>query len=84
MAEIEFLVAELQGKVIRYALFRSSEKFSHPGGISADWMPEALEDIAATALDIELASREGLLRMMAVHERDLIIDVIEPRLPKRC
>jgi hypothetical protein len=75
LTEIEDLVAELRGKVARYSLFRSGPSFndaSHPDNrAAAEWMHEALEDIAATALGIELASEVRISRMRSAAEQDL-------------
>lgn len=79
LAEIEDLVAELKAKVARYSLLRSDPSLtgpaltgaSHPGAshpdnkTATDWMYEALEDIAATALGIELASQERIFRAIS-------------------
>ncbi|WAH99046.1 hypothetical protein [Arthrobacter sp. MMS18-M83] len=60
MAEIEELIAELKRKVARFALFRAIEfahEASEPGNVAAfESMNDALEDISAAALGIELAS----------------------------
>jgi hypothetical protein len=75
LAEIEDLIAELRGKVARYTLFqsgRSLDDASRPGNQAAmEWLHQALEDIAATALGIELASQGGILRMTSAAEQDL-------------
>lgn len=72
LTEIEELVAELKAKVARYSLLRSDPSLaamSRPDNRSAtEWMHEALEDIAATALGIELASHERMFR--AIVEAD--------------
>ena len=79
LAEIEDLVAALKAKVARYSLLRSDPSLtgpaltgaSHPGAshpdnkTATDWMYEALEDIAATALGIELASQERIFRAIS-------------------
>jgi hypothetical protein len=66
LAEIEELAGELKKKVARYALFRAvqsnSEASSPDDDAAAAWIHETLDDIAATALGMELASREAFLR----------------------
>lgn len=79
LTEIEDLITELRGKVARYMLFQSSRSLddaSRPGNQAAmEWMHQALEDIAATALGIELASQAGILRMMPAAEQDLTNEI---------
>lgn len=78
LAEIEDLVAELKAKVARYSLLRSDPSRtdpSHPDNKTAtDWMHEALEDIAATALGIELASQERIFRAISDAGRNPMIE----------
>ena len=83
LAEIEDLVAELKAKVARYSLLRSDPSRtdpsrtdpSHPDNKTAtDWMHEALEDIAATALGIELASQERIFRAISDAGRNSMIE----------
>lgn len=66
LAGIEDLASELKRKVAHFALFcavQSSDQASARANASAvAWMQEALEDIAATALGMEMESREMLLR----------------------
>ncbi|HSN35379.1 MAG TPA: hypothetical protein VLT34_03435 [Arthrobacter sp.] len=61
LAEIEDLAATLKEKVARYSLTqtpRPSEQAAEPANETAVlWIQDALEDIAATALGIEIASR---------------------------
>jgi hypothetical protein len=80
LTEIEEHVAELRGKMARYALFRSGLPLRDASGDQAavEWMHQALEDIAATALGIELASHEGLHRIRSAAELDLIDEITEP------
>lgn len=66
LAEIEVLAGALKEKVARYSALRAAQ-FSDQAGELADetavvWIQEALEDIAATALGIEIASRELFLQ----------------------
>lgn len=70
LTEIEDLVAELKAKVARYSLLRSDPSLAATTSLpdnrsAAEWMHEALEDIAATALGIELASQERMFRAIA-------------------
>ncbi|MET1065174.1 MAG: hypothetical protein ABWX85_09420 [Arthrobacter sp.] len=66
LAEIEDLAGELKTKIAHYALFRATESPHDTTGPTNDaavaWMHETLEDIAATALGIEIASQELFLR----------------------
>ena len=69
LAEIEVLAESLKKKVARYSVLRaaqSSEEAAEPANETAVvWIQDALEDVAATALGIEIASRELLLRAAA-------------------
>lgn len=75
LAEIEELIAELKRKVARFALFRSirfADEASDPGNVAAfESMNDALEDISAAALGIELASHQEFLRIRSVASPDL-------------
>jgi hypothetical protein len=66
LAEIEALASELQRKVARFALFcgaQSSGQASAPENAAAvEWMHGALEDLAATALGMEMACEQTFLR----------------------
>jgi hypothetical protein len=81
LAEIEDRITELKGMVTRFALVRSvqsSEEDSGPGNEAAvGWMHEALDDIAAAALGIELKAREGLLRFKLVAVQDLMTETAQ-------
>lgn len=61
LAEIEHLAATLKEKVARYSSIQAdepSEQAPEPANETAVlWIQDALEDIAATALGIEMASR---------------------------
>lgn len=74
LAEIEVLAETLKKKVARYSLLRaaqSSEEAVEPADETAVvWIQDALEDLASTALGIEIASRELLLRAASVEEQD--------------
>jgi hypothetical protein len=74
LAEIEDLAEKLKEKVARYSLLRAAQ-FSDQAGelaneMAVKWIQEALEDIAATALGIEIASRELFLKAASVGEPD--------------
>lgn len=81
LTEIEDLVAQLKAKVARYSLFRSDPSLhdpSHPDNRAATaWMHEALEDIAATALGIELATKERIFRAISDVDRDSAIETTQ-------
>lgn len=83
LTEIEDLVAELKAKVARYSLLKSDPSLtdpSHPDNRTAtEWMHEALEDIAATALGIELASQERMFRALPVVEQGTTVDTNHER-----
>ena len=74
LAEIEVLAETLKKKVARYSLLRaaqSSEEAAEPAKETAVvWIQDALEDVAATALGIEIASRELLLRAASAGNPD--------------
>ena len=74
LAEIEVLAETLKKKVARYSLLReaqSSEAAAEPANETAvAWIQDALEDVAATALGIEIASRELFLRAASVEDQD--------------
>lgn len=81
LAEIEVLAETLKKKVARYSLLRaaqSSEEGAEPANETAVvWIQDALEDVAATALGIEIASRQLLLRAASVGEQDLKSETAE-------
>ena len=66
LAEIEALAGELKSKVALYAMARAGQSFDKTSGSANEdavaWIHETLEDIAATALGVEVASREAFLR----------------------
>ena len=72
LAEIEGLAETLKEKVARYSLLRAaqpSEEAAEPENETAVvWIQDALEDVAATALGIEITSRELFLRSASVGE----------------
>lgn len=74
LTEIEDLVTELKAKVARYSRLKSDPSLNDPqrpdNQAATDWMHEALEDIAATALGVEPASQERLF--YAISEADAI------------
>lgn len=77
VAEIEDLIAGLKSYVARFALVRSlqiSDEISGPGNEAAfKWINDALEDISATVLAIEVASRQEFLRTRPVKRPDLSV-----------
>lgn len=81
LAEIEDRIAELKGMVARFALVRSVhslEEDSGPGNEAAvGWINNALDDIAAAALGIELKSHEGLLRIKLAAMQDLTTEPVQ-------
>ena len=83
LAEIEVLAETLKKKVARYSLLRatqSSEEGAEPANETAVvWIQDALEDVAATALGIEIASRQLLLRAASVGEQDLKSETAEEK-----
>ena len=74
LAEIEGLAATLKEKVARYSLTLAplpSEPAAEPANETAVlWIQDALEDIAATALGIELASRALFIQAASSGEQD--------------
>lgn len=66
LAEIEDLAAELKTKIAKYAFSRATQFRDDTTGPANEtavaWMHQTLEDIAATALGIEIASQELFLR----------------------
>jgi hypothetical protein len=69
--------------VTRFALVRSaqsssSEEDSRSGkAASVGWIYDALDDIAAAALGIELKSHEGLLRIKLAAMQDLMTETVQ-------
>ncbi|MGM7775672.1 hypothetical protein ACSVHC_06555 [Arthrobacter sp. KNU-44] len=67
LAEIDELIAELKIKVARFTFFRSmqfvDETSELGNGAAFESMIDALEDISAAALGIELASHQEFLRI---------------------
>ena len=70
LAEIEGLTETLKAKVARYSLLRAAEpaaEAAEPDNETAVvWIQDALEDVAATALGIEITSRKLFLRSASV------------------
>ncbi|MGP4033663.1 hypothetical protein [Pseudarthrobacter sp. 1C304] len=66
LEEIEDLAVELKRKVTRFASFCEVQPFESASAAAnaaaVEWAHEALEDIAATALGMELASGRALIR----------------------
>jgi hypothetical protein len=81
LSEIEDRITELKGMVTRFALVRSvqsSEEDSGPGNEAAvRWIHDALDDIGAAALGIELNSHEGLLRIKLAAMQDLMTKTVQ-------
>jgi hypothetical protein len=73
LAEIEELTGELKKKVARYASSRSVQASGGPTAIAdaaaVAWIHQTLEDITATALGLEIASRELFLRAGMAQEQ---------------
>ena len=74
LAEIEGLAATLKEKLARYSLTQApqpSELAAEPASEAAVlWIQDALEDIAATALGIEMASRQLLIQAASDGDQD--------------
>ncbi|WP_445154207.1 hypothetical protein ACTWLI_12935 [Arthrobacter sp. Hor0625] len=74
LAEVEDLAETLRKKVARYASLRAAQ----PSALVEDpasetavlWIQHALEDIAATALGINIASRELFLQAASTQNRE--------------
>lgn len=81
LAEIEDRITELKGMVTSFALVRSVQSSGEGSGLGNEaavgWMHEALDDIAAAALGIELKAREGLLRFKLVAVQDLMTETAQ-------
>lgn len=79
LAEIEDLTRVLKEKVARYSALRANQPHAEVGERANEtavmWIQDALEDIAATALGIEVASRELFLRSASAGERSSISDL---------
>ncbi|MET3174686.1 UNVERIFIED_ORG: hypothetical protein ABIB52_002537 [Arthrobacter sp. UYCu721] len=75
MADIEEHVAELRGKLARFAVFRSIQSSDEASGPDDEAVNErihqSLEDTAATALASEMAYHEAFLRKPATAKQDL-------------
>lgn len=74
LAEIEELAGTLKEKVARYSSSRAVELSEHAAEqanrTALVWIHDALEDIAATALGIEIASRKLFLQAASAGFRD--------------
>ncbi|GAA2143596.1 hypothetical protein GCM10009825_34110 [Arthrobacter humicola] len=83
LAEIENIAGKLRVKVERYALVRAayfSDQAAEPTNeVAVAWIQDALEDIAATAVGIEIASRELFLRAKSAGEQDLRNETVDER-----
>ena len=83
LAEIEDLARELNRKVARYSSMRAVQS---PDGASGPtdaaavaWMHQTLEDIGATTLGLEIASREAYLRAGLAEEQRLNVETAPER-----
>lgn len=78
LAEIEDLARDLKRKVARYASLRAAQSSGASTGpadaAAVAWLHQALEDIAATALGLEIASRELFLRAGMAGESTLNVE----------
>lgn len=81
LAEIEDLAGDLKRKVARYASLRAVQSAGVSSGpadaAAVAWIHQALEDIAATALGLEIASRELFLRAGMAEEQTLKVQVAQ-------
>jgi hypothetical protein len=68
LVRLEALVADLRSKMSRRVRVVPVNDFSSPAD-PGGWL-EALEEIAATALDIEFAAREAILRVKVAALQD--------------
>ena len=81
LAEIEDLARELKTKVAQYALLRATKPpdvaTGPANGAAGVWIHETLEDIAATALGMDLASKEVFLRAGLTGEQELGVETAQ-------
>lgn len=74
LAEIEDLAGKLKEKVARYSSLRAAQSSvraaEQANETAVAWIHDALEDIAATALGIEMASRKLFVQASAAREQD--------------
>lgn len=81
LAEIEDLAGDLKRKVARYASLRAAQSAGVSTGpahaAAVAWIHQALEDIAATALGLEIASRELFLRAGTAEEQTLKVEAAQ-------
>lgn len=74
LAEIEDFAETLKKKVARYSLLQAAHSSAHAAEsvneTAVVWIQYALEDIAATALGIEIASRELFLRTASAGDQE--------------
>ncbi|MFF2242811.1 hypothetical protein ACFVTM_01335 [Arthrobacter sp. NPDC058130] len=82
LAEIEDLTGELKDRVARYASLRdvrpSGGAAARADAAAVAWMHRMLEDIAATALGLEIASRELFLRAGMAEEQKMNVVQEQP------
>jgi hypothetical protein len=81
LAEIEDLAGDLKRKVARYASLRAVQSDGVSRGpadaAAVAWIHQALADIAATALGLEIASRELFLRAGMTGDQTLRVDATQ-------
>lgn len=81
LAEIEDLAGDLKRKVARYASLRAAQSAGVGTGpadaAAVAWIHQALEDIAATALGLEIASRELFLRAGMAEEQTVKVEAAQ-------
>ncbi|MDI3210889.1 hypothetical protein [Arthrobacter sp. AL12] len=86
LAEIEGLAATLKEKVARYSLTQAPQPAEQAAGAASEtavlWIQDALEDIAATALGIEMASRELFIRAGSNGEQDSTSETAHEQTPR--
>lgn len=81
LAEIEERIAELKEMVTRLALVQSLQSSEKVLGTDDEaavvWMREALDDIAAAALGIQLTSHEGFVQTQLAAVQDLLAEAAQ-------
>ncbi len=83
LAEIEDLAGELNRKVARYSSVRAVQAPEGPSSptdaAAVAWIHQTLEDIKATALGLEIASREAFIRAGMAEEQRLNVETAHGR-----
>ena len=81
LAQIKDLAGDLKRKVARYASLRAAQSAGVSTGpadaAAVAWIHQALGDIAATALGLEIASRELFLRAGIAEEQTLKVEAAQ-------